>query len=470
MPTVFRLPDIGEGLTEAEIVEWHHAVGEEVRADQPLVTVETDKAQADLPAPVSGVLLHRGAEAGTVLAVGDVLAVIGIRGERWSGGDALGGAQAELPLADVPEERPPLVGTLAEEAEDLGVEPVGGSRDSGRGTEEQSRGSRDAGRGTDAESSAGPVPPAPDVLDGGTRPKALPLVRREATRRGIDLSSIEGSGPGGRILRSDLDEAVAPSGEGRLPTAEPPATDQSPAPALASSFRDPSPATRDPKSRVPLSATRKAIARNLSESWRTIPHVTTFDRFDATRLLEVRRSLERRHRRSVPLDALLVAATLPVLDTHPTLVSHLDGDELVVAASTDVGVAVDTPGGLLVAVVADAPSLGVLGIAERIVDLAERARARSLAAGEMRGQAFTVSNIGAVGGGHGTPIIPLGTSAILSVGRAEDTPVARDGQVVVAPMAPLSLSYDHRIIDGAEGRAIMAMLVENLTEPALFLI
>lgn len=452
MPTVFRLPDIGEGLTEAEVVEWHAAVGDEVRADQVLVTVETDKAQADLPAPVAGVLLHQGAGPGVVLPVGEVLAVIGIRGERWSGLESAP-AEPELeqealpldpPVAEevVPEpdpepERPPLVGTLDESAEDLDAEPEAP---------------------VEMEAPEVEVPAAEEAAAlQSVRPRALPLVRREAAARGIDLSEVVGSGPGGRVVRSDLDRVES----------EPPEPEPVRVPEVDAA--EPDPEDHD-ENRIRMSATRRTIAARLTESWQTIPHVTTFGEFEAGRLLDVRRALAERHQADVPLDALLVGACLPVLEAHPELNATLEGDELVLHEQADVGVAIDGPNGLLVGVVRSAGTHDVIGLSETVMDLAERARERRLAAEEMSGQTFTVSNIGAVGGGMGTPIIPLGTTAILSVGRAEPRPVVRDGGVTVATMASLSLSYDHRVIDGAQGRAVMAMLIENLEEPALFLV
>lgn len=462
MATVFRLPDIGEGLTEAEIVEWHYAVGDEVRADQPLVSVETDKAQVELPAPVSGVLLHRGAEAGTVLPVGQVLAVIGIRGERWSGGST-----GEEPPVETDQEsfdltppgpvleRPPLVGTLVDEAEDLATEPRPRPTPGPEPRVEEAPEPATVGLGA--------APGAPTAR-GSSRPRTLPLVRREAAALGIDLATVQGSGPGGRILRSDLGRvsSSAPEAPAEPDSPEPPP--QATEPDLREGQREPSEAG------APLSATRRAIARNLTESWRTIPHVTTFGRFDASRLLEVRRSLSERHGRPIALDALLVAACLPVLSAHPDLNATLVDDHLVHHEVVHMGVAIDGPAGLLVGVVRDAGGRRLLDIADRIGALADGARNRTLGPDDLKGQTFTVSNIGAVGGGMGTPIIPLGTTGILSVGRAEDTPIARGGAVVIAPMAPLSLSYDHRVIDGAQGRAIMAMLIENLEEPALFLV
>jgi pyruvate dehydrogenase E2 component (dihydrolipoamide acetyltransferase) len=166
---------------------------------------------------------------------------------------------------------------------------------------------------------------------------------------------------------------------------------------------------------------------------------------------------------------LVIKAVIPALEAYPEFNATLDGDDLIVHPKHHIGIAVDTPDGLLVAVIEDADSLSVLEVAGEVRRLGEGARARSLAPDELSGQTFTVSNIGAVGGGQGTPIVPYGTTAILSVGRVQDKVIARDGEPVVAPVMPLSLSYDHRVIDGAQGRRFMALIIENLEEPALFL-
>lgn len=162
-------------------------------------------------------------------------------------------------------------------------------------------------------------------------------------------------------------------------------------------------------------------------------------------------------------------AVLPALEAFPEFNSTLDGDELIVHGSHDIGIAVDTPEGLMVAVIKGADSKGVLDLATEITRLGEGARERTLSPAELTGQTFTVSNIGAVGGGHGTPIVPYGTTAILSVGRAQAKPIVYDGDLAIAPVMPLSISYDHRVIDGGKGRRFMALVMENLQEPALFL-
>ncbi len=391
MAYVFELPDIGEGLTEADIIRWHVPVGDSVAMDQILVEVETAKAVVEIPSPAAGTLLHHGAGEGTTLTVGAVLAVIGDADESWRGHD---------------------LGT------DLsGSGQAGGTADPGA----QKRGRRRSA--------------------GGDRPQALPVVRRLAREHGVDLGSIAGSGPGGRITRDDVMAAASP---------EPPRETVG-------------------GERVRLSMLRRTIAEHMSSSWREIPHVTIFQDVDATRLLTARRALAGRHERQIPMEALVVKALTPVLGRFREFNATLDGDELILHSSLDVGIAVDTADGLLVPTIPNAGEMGLLLLAEAISDLGTRGKARTLAAHELTGATFTVSNFGALGGGRGTPIIPLGTTAILAVGRAEDTPVVRNGSVSIAPMMPLSLAFDHRVIDGGAGQRFVAMLVENLEEPALFL-
>ena len=197
--------------------------------------------------------------------------------------------------------------------------------------------------------------------------------------------------------------------------------------------------------------------------------MTIFQDVDATRLLAARRALAGRHERQIPMEALVVKALAPVLRRFREFNATLDGDELILHGSLNVGIAVDTADGLLVPTIPNVAEAGLLSLAEAVSDLGTRGKARTLAAHELSGATFTVSNFGALGGGRGTPIIPTGTTAILAVGRAEDTPVVRNGRVSIAPVMPLSLAFDHRVIDGGLGQRFVAMLVENLEEPALFL-
>jgi pyruvate dehydrogenase E2 component (dihydrolipoamide acetyltransferase) len=389
----FLLPDIGEGLTEAEVVRWVVAVGDEVAEDAPVVEVETDKAVVEITSPHQGVVLFHGAEPGQTLQVGAVLTVIGQPGESWSPANAA-----------------PIVGTLVEEAETL------------------------------PNRAGAPDLPPPEGI------KALPLIRKLAKELGVDLAEVQGTGPGGRIRREDVQAAA-----GR--------TSSTPVPRPAGEGEE----------RVRLSRLRRTIADRMERSWREIPHVTTFDTVAADRLLDLRAALAARRDAPVPIETLVVMAVLPVLAEYGEFNASLDGEDLVFKRHYDIGVAADTQEGLIVPVVKSADRLDLRTLAAEIARLAAAARSRSLTPDELSGATFTVSNIGAIGGGHGTPIIPVGTTAILSVGRAQPQAVVRDGAVAVATMMPLSLSYDHRIIDGGLGRRFMARLRENLEEPGLFL-
>ncbi len=427
MAKEFRLPDIGEGLTEAEIVRWLIAVGEPVKVDQPVVEVETDKAVVEIPSPYGGIVLHHGAGEGETLPVGEILVVVGQEGETWT---ATADPETEAWLDRVEEEMAtdegmpeapkdsaaPIVGRISEEAVDLGAHRV-------------------------------------EKALGAT--KALPLVRKLAKDLGVDLGKLKGSGADGRITREDVVAAAEATAGGEVELPE--------APGLP-----PLPVDRQGERR-PMSKLRRTIASNMKKSWNEIPHVTTFDEVPAARLLAARQALELRHSVKIPLEALIIKAVLPALAQFPEFNASIDRDDLVVYSHYDIGVAVDTADGLLVAVVKAADTRTLLETAADIRRLAEASKSRKLSPDEVSGQTFTISNIGAIGGGYGTPIIPPGTTSILSVGRATDRAVADGGKVGVAPMMPLSLSYDHRVIDGGQGRRFMAVVLENLSEPALFL-
>jgi pyruvate dehydrogenase E2 component (dihydrolipoamide acetyltransferase) len=405
----FLLPDIGEGLVEAEIVQWLVPVGGEVKLDESLVEVETAKAVTEIPSPYAGRVLHHGAAEGEVLEVGRTLAVIGEPGDRWPPEDAQPTASGDAK---------PIVGSLVEEPDDL-------------------------------------TPVAAAIEERVSRVPALPPVRRLARDLGIDLASVAASGPGGRVRREDVEAAAARAMS--APAAGPPSERRDAPPPLSGDERR------------PLGRVRMAIAANMSRSWAEIPQVTAFDEVDATRLLAARTSLQKRLGVPLSIDALVVASLVPALREVPVLNSSLDGDELVYHSRHDIGIAVDTPDGVMIVVIADAGSMGVRELGAEVARLSESARSRTLRPHEASGQTFTLTNIGAANGGWGTPMVPYGTVGILSIGRAKERPIARDGQLAVAPVMPLSLSFDHRVADGAAGRRFLSLLIENLSEPALLL-
>lgn len=253
----------------------------------------------------------------------------------------------------------------------------------------------------------------------------LPRVRRLAAELGVATAGLIGSGVGGRITEADV-RAAAETASG-------------------------------PVRRVKMSSLRRTIADRLARSWREIPHVTTYGEVDAAPLLAARAAADK-----PPIEALLIERIVPLLEQFPAFNASIDGDEIVEKLHYDIGFAVDTPEGLMVAVVREAATKSIAELGDEIGRLATVARDRTARPDELRGQTFTVSNIGAVGGRYGTPIVPYGTTAILSVGRADPRPVVRDGEIVVGREFPLSLSYDHRAIDGSTGRSFMAALIAAL--------
>ena len=383
----FRLPDIGEGLVDAEIVRWHVAVGDVVSADDVLVEIETAKAVVEIPSPHAGTVLRLGGVDGATIEVGGVLVVIGDEGEP-----ADEGATA-IPDGTVV----PAVSTAPE-----------------------------------------PPPKAAAISD--SRPRAMPVVRRLAAEHGIDLDGVAGTGPGGAITRADVEALISVA-----------------------------PITADDEERVPLSRMRRSIRDHMSRSWREIPHVTVFADVDATGLLAARRDAIHRMGRTVPIEAIVIRAMLPALVEFPEFNATVDGDDLVLKRHYDIAVAVDTPEGLIVPALMAVDQLAFHDLVDRVADLTQRAQQRRVTPEEAEGGTFTVSNIGALGGGHGTPIIPYGTTSIVSIGRAQPAVAVRDGAMVMTTLMPVSLSYDHRVVDGGLGQRFLARVVDNLEDPLRFL-
>jgi 2-oxoisovalerate dehydrogenase E2 component (dihydrolipoyl transacylase) len=369
----FHMPDIGEGLTEGEIVAWLVEEGETITSGQPVVEVETAKTTVEIPATHAGVVLRLVGHPGDTVTVGDVLFVVGDPGEA---GDS--------PEVDVV---------------DTGHDP----------------------RDTPARTSRWSAAPVP----GGV--KAMPAVRKRARELGVDLDTISGSGPGGSITRDDVERASGAPADEVI---------------------------------EPLSPTRRAIAAHMTQSWTTIPHVTVQADVRAEALLGDR-EVEGRDR-PIAMEALVATAVVPLLRRHRELNAAYRDGSVAYAEHIHMGFAVDTEAGLMVVVVRDADRLDVRGLSDAFERLATAAIDRTIGPDEVSGQTFTISNIGALGGGHGTPIIPVGTSAILSIGRATPQPVVEDDALAIGMVAPVDLSYDHRLIDGGLGQRFLGDLVEAL--------
>jgi pyruvate dehydrogenase E2 component (dihydrolipoamide acetyltransferase) len=392
----FKFPDVGEGIAEGEIVRWLVAVGDTVRAHQPIVEMETDKAVVELPSPRSGVIRELRGAVGDTVAVGAVLAVI----EE---------AADETAVAEMKEQaRPAAVGVVGELEEAPEQEPQG--------------------------------------EPGEVVPPVLPRDRKLAAELGVDLAAVRGSGPGGRITEADIRTAGVPAEEVPAPT-----------------------------ERLPLKGVRKVMARTMAASARSAVHVTVMERADALALRELRereRALaEGKGVRLTYLPFIVKALTL-VLERFPLLNSSLDEEkeEIVLHRGQHIGFAVDTPEGLLVPVVRDARRKSILELAAALQELSERARQRKITPAELKGGTFSISNYGAIGGLWGTPIINPPQSAILGVGRIEEAAVVRGGEIVARPVVPLSLTFDHRIIDGATAQRFLNALVEHIENPDLILL
>ncbi|MEE8405820.1 MAG: 2-oxo acid dehydrogenase subunit E2 [Acidimicrobiia bacterium] len=285
----------------------------------------------------------------------------------------------------------------------------------------------------------GTVAPA-DEPTPGLRAKAPPTVPKPASDLEVGVTTIKEPGAEGRTIRDVV---------------------------LAFSEPDPFPRSQTVVSRPSDVSERVPTREALREV--EVPFMTTFDEVNASRLLGVRQALGKRHDTKIPLEALVLMAVIPALRNFPEFNANLDGDESSAHGAYDVGIAVDAPDGLLVAVIRDAAAKGVMELASEVRRLGEDAIARSLSPAKQTGQIFAVSHIGAVGSGHTAPIVPPGTIAFLSVGRAQQKSIDIDDELVIAPVMPLSLSYDHRVIDGGLVRRFMVQVVENLEEPALFL-
>jgi 2-oxoisovalerate dehydrogenase E2 component (dihydrolipoyl transacylase) len=386
----FNLPDLGEGLEDAEVVRWLVSEGDEVELNQPIVEVDTAKALVEIPSPFKGkVLKLHGAEGDTV-KVGEPLITFELEGEEESGRTSV------------------LVGY---------------------GVDEKSKVKRRRRLSSAAEPAAEPSSVA-----------ASPPVRRLAAEMGVDLGSIRGSGPGGRITRDDVLAATGSSTEaaGEL----------------------------GPEERLVVKGVRRLIAERMTRSASEIPHVTTFLSVDCTALLAVRDEVQRNAAdlKVSPLP-VLAKAFLEVCKEYPKLNASFDAaaNEIVLKKYYHLGVATDTERGLIVPVVRDADGLDFLELAKQISRLSTAVRDGTAAVDEVSGSTVTISNVGSFGAESGTPIINYPEAAILAFGVIQDRPVAREGRVEILPMTTLSLSFDHRMTDGAEaGRALLAL--KNLLE------
>jgi pyruvate dehydrogenase E2 component (dihydrolipoamide acetyltransferase) len=431
-----KLPELGENVEAVEVSAILVKAGDRVRRDQPVVEVETEKASLEVPATADGTVAEVLVEVGDEVTVGQALLRI----------DVAGAVAAELETLQPAAERPAEAPGLAAQAE----APPG---DAVEAVADRSVRQIPAVR-AGARTEIGPTAPA------------APSVRALARQLGVEVAEVPGSGPGGRISRDDV-KAFAKSIIRRARAAGP-AT--SVAPLELPDFSQWGEIEREP-----LSKLRRATATSMARSWTTVPHVTQFDRADISQLESMRKRFNRRpdaQDRKLTMTAIVIKMVAAVLRQYPKFNASLDlaNDSIVYKKYVHIGVAVDTERGLLVPVMRDVDRKSLTQVARELDDLAARARSKKLGLDEMRGAGFTVSNLGGLGTTHFSPIVNWPEVAILGVGRAEHQAVFDGGKLEPKLLIPLSISYDHRLIDGADAARFLRALAEALEQPLLLLL
>ena len=414
MATEFKLPDLGEGVEAGDVVGVLVAEGDTVEIDQGVVELETDKALVEVPSSVAGTVTKIHISAGDRVPVGSLLISV---------------EEGEQQVSAEPEAEAPVPAPKKEPASTAKAPAPTPSR-----------------------------PPAP--TSNGDPIPAAPSTRRLARELGVDLTQVAGSGPGGRISQDDVKAAVRDRQTGGIaPTA----------PVELPDF-----SRWGNIERQPLSKVRQIIAKNMSQAWQQVAHVTQFDRADVTDLEAFRqRNKEKTEASGAKLTPTVLAlkAIITALKTFPQFNASLDAgaNDIILKHYYNLGIAVDTERGLLVPVIKDVDRKDILELALELGDISNRARTNKIGLDELQGGTFTVTNLGSLGVGEFTPIVNHPEVAILGLGRAREEATVREGRIEPRLIMPLALSYDHRVIDGADGARFMRKIVDALENPELML-
>lgn len=432
MSTEFRLPELGENIKAGELVRLLVAPGDVVKKDQSVLELETDKATIEVPSAVSGTVKEVFVKDGDKLEIGQVIFTVD--------GDGAGAAAAAAPAAKPAAKAEPVTRAAAASAPAV----VAAS----------------------AAPAQVPRTPAPVVE---IRPSsethalapAAPSVRRIARETGVDINDVRGSGPGGRISAEDVMHYARQIIRGmEAPGARPGA-------AALPDF-----GKWGPIELKPMSAVRRKTAEHMAEAWANVAQVTQYDKADTTHLEEIRKRFSGRAEKAggkLTVTAIILKVAASALKVFPQFAASIDAGrgEIIYKNYCHIGVAVDTDRGLLVPVIRDADKKNIIQLAAELALAAERARTRKLSLEEMEGGVFTITNLGGIGGTHFSPIVNYPEVAILGVSRAATEPVFRNGQFEPRQMLPLSLSYDHRLIDGADAARFIRWVAEALEQPFL---
>ena len=410
MSIEFRLPELGENIKQGDVVKVLVKAGDSVRKDQPLIEVETDKASVEVPSTAAGRVSDLRVKVGDKVKPGQVLLTIEAADAPAANGAPKAPAAQPAPAKAAPPP-PPAAGPVAEAA------------------------------------------PAPSVSNAPSGP-AAPSVRKFAREIGVDISQVRGSGPDGRISVEDV-KAYARARAAQPSSGAPAAT---PLPDLS---------RWGAVERKPMTAVRRATARHMSLAWNRIPHVTQNDKADVTEFEEFRKGYAKKAGVGLTATALAVKVCAAALRRFPQFNVSVDeaGEAVVWKSYCHIGLAVDTDRGLLVPVLRDADKKGLKAIAGEVGALAQKARDKKLSPDDMQGGCFTITNLGGIGGTGFTPIVNWPEVAILGLSRSSWEPVFKDGEFVPRLMMPLSLSYDHRVIDGADAARFLRWIAEALSQP-----
>ena len=411
----FKLPDIGEGVVEGEVVEWMVAVGDTVKEDDPILSVMTDKATVEIPSPTDGVVKSIVGEPGTILAVGQVCI------EFETDGEGTPAEEAPEPVEEVVEEAP-------------APEPV-----------------KEEVKPAPAAPAPAPAPTPVVVAAPGARPLASPAVRQRARESGIDLTTVSGSGPAGRITHGDLDSWKAAG-----------------SPVAAAG---PARTAQTGTTEVPVIGLRRKISESMTASYTTIPHFSYFEEVDITHLDELRVHLNSTRADGQPKLTYLpfiMQALVKALGENPVCNALFDDEKGVVTRhdAVHLGIATQTDRGLYVPVVKHVEAQDIWQSASEMQRVSQAARDGTAGLDELTGSTFTITSLGRMGGLGATPIINKPEVGILGVHNAVDTPVVRNGQIVIRKMLRLSSSWDHRVVDGWDGAMLVQRLKTLLENPA----
>ncbi|MDC3412775.1 2-oxo acid dehydrogenase subunit E2 [Aquibacillus sp. 3ASR75-11] len=429
----FKLPDIGEGIHEGEIVKWFVKPGDEVKEDDVLCEVQNDKAVVEIPSPVEGKVMELHVEEGTVAIVGDTIISFDAEGYESDAAESKEETKKEEPAVKEEESK-------QEEKEEK-------------------------------EAPAAKSNEQADAQDQNKRVIAMPSVRKFARDKGVDIRAVQGSGKNGRILKEDVSQHLDGGQEKTEPTEANTDAQTAEQPKEA---KQSVPEGQYPETREKMSGIRKTIAKAMVNSKTKAPHVTLHDDVDVTELVAHRKKFKPiAAEKDIKLTYLpyVVKALVSALKNYPILNAAIDDetDEIIHKHYYNIGIAADTDKGLLVPVVKNADKKSIFDISQEINELAVKARDGKLGSGEMKGASSTISNIGSAGGQWFTPVLNYPEASILGIGRIGEKPVVRNGEIVVAPVLSLSLSFDHRIVDGATAQLALNQIKRLLNDPQLIM-